>query len=216
MGTTDWVQWHREYDDATSDLSRRRRSVQTALRRWFAETGPGPRQIVSACSGDGRDLLEVLVDQPDPARFRVRLLELDDDLAARAEEFARAASLDGVEVLRADAGLTDSYDGATPADLVMWCGVFGNLTDTDTRATIAATPQLCAPSATVVWTRGRFADRDGDLEPTDRLRGWFADAGFDEVSLDAPADTVYRVGVHRLSGPPGGLTHDARLFTFVR
>lgn len=216
MSTTDWVQWHREYDDPSSDLSRRRRSVQAALRTWIAQTGTGPRRIVSACSGDGRDLLEVLSDLRDADRFAVRLLELDDDLAGRAEELARSAGLPHVDVMRADAGLSDSYDGATPADLVMWCGVFGNITDSDVHATLAATPRLCAPGATVVWTRGRFADRDGDVEPTDRIRGWFGEAGFEEVSLDAPEDTTYRVGVHRLVAKPERLERGHRMFSFVR
>jgi hypothetical protein len=215
MGTTDWVDWHRQYDDPTSDLSRRRRSVQAAVRAWIAETGPGPRRVVSACSGDGRDVLEVLAAEPDPHRFSVRLLELDDDLAARAEELARASGLAGVDVVRADAGVTESYAGAVPADLLMLCGVFGNLSDEDAQWTIETARHLCAPGAHVVWTRGCFADRD-DVEPTGRLRQWFAEAGFDEVSLDAPEDTVYRVGAHRLVAPAEPLVLGRRFFTFVR
>jgi hypothetical protein len=215
MGVTDWVDWHRQYDDPTSDLSRRRRSVQRAIRAWIAETGPGPRRVVSACSGDGRDLLEVLVDEPEAERFSVRLLEVDEDLAARAEELARVSGLAGVDVVRADAGVTESYAGAVPADLVMLCGVFGNLSDADAQWTIESARHLCAPGAHVVWTRGRFADRDA-VEPTDRLREWFAEAGFEEVSLDAPADTVYRVGAHRLVAPAEPLVLGRQLFTFVR
>ena len=215
MGTTDWVDWHRPYDDPTSDLSRRRRSVQRAIRAWIAETGPGPRRVVSACSGDGRDLLEVLAEEPDAERFGVRLLELDEQLAARAEDLARRSGLAGVDVVRADAGRTESYAGAVPADLLMLCGVFGNLRDADVQWTIETARHLCAPGAQVVWTRGRFADRDG-VEPTDRLRAWFAEAGFEEVSLDAPADTGYRVGVHRLVAPAEPLVLGRQLFTFVR
>jgi hypothetical protein len=215
MGTTDWVDWHRPYDDPTSDLSRRRRSVQRAIRAWIAETGPGPRRVVSACSGDGRDLLEVLAEEPDAERFGVRLLELDEQLAARAEDLARRSGLAGVDVVRADAGRTESYAGAVPADLLMLCGVFGNLSDADVQWTIETARHLCAPGAQVVWTRGRFADRDG-VEPTDRLRAWFAEAGFEEVSLDAPADTGYRVGVHRLVARAEPLVLGRQLFTFVR
>ena len=215
MGTTDWVQWHREYDDPTSDLSRRRRSVQAAVRAWLAEADDGPLRVVSACSGDGRDLLEVLAEQPDRGRFAVRLLELDEHLASRAEDLARSADLAGVDVVRADAGVTESYAGAVPADLVMLCGVFGNLSDADAQWTIETTRHLCAPGARVVWTRGCFADREA-VEPTLQLRAWFAEAGFAEVSLDAPDDTVYRVGVHRLVAPPEALVLGRRLFTFLR
>jgi hypothetical protein len=215
VGTTDWVDWHRQYDDPTSDLSRRRRSVQAAIRSWIATTGSGPRRIVSACSGDGSDLLEVLAGEPDAARFSVRLLEVDEDLAATAEAQARSAGLAGVDVVRADAGVTESYAGAVPADLLMLCGVFGNLSDADAQWTIETARHLCAPGAHVVWTRGRFADRDA-VEPTTRLRAWFAESGFEEVSLDAPDDAVYRVGVHRLVARPEQLVLGRQFFTFIR
>ena len=75
------------------------------------------------------------------------------------------------------------------------CGVFGNVTDDDLRATIATLPQLCTPGATVIWTRGRFAT--GDL--AGEIRAWFADGGFEEVAFDAPSNANYRVGTHRSS-----------------
>ncbi len=215
MSSTDWVGWHRQYDDPASDLSRRRRSVQTAIRDWIARAPEGPLRIVSACAGDGRDLLEVLAEQPDPDRFSARLLELDEGLAGRAEQLARRHGLAGVDVVRADAGATESYAGAVPAHLVMLCGVFGNLTDEDARWTIEAARQLCAAGAEVVWTRGRFRDRDA-VEPTVALREWFAEAGFELVSLDLPRDAVYRVGVHRLVAPPEPLVLGRQLFTFTR
>ena len=216
MSSTDWVDWHRAYDDPGSDLSRRRRSVQAATRDWIARAPAGPLRIVSACAGDGRDLLEVLAEQPDPERFSARLLETDEDLAGQAEQLARRCGLAGVDVVRADAGVTGSYAGAVPADLVMLCGVFGNLTDADARWTIETTRHLCAPGAFVVWTRGRFRGRDDGVEPTDTLSEWFAEAGFEPVSLDKPADALYRVGVHRLVAPPEPLVLGRQLFTFTR
>jgi len=90
-------------------------------------------------------------------------------------------------VVRSDAGCTDSYAGAVPADLVLLCGVFGNLSDEDVQATVGVARQLCTAGGTVAWTRGRF-DRD-PVEPTDEIRVWFDRAGFEEVSLDAPKDS---------------------------
>ena len=135
-GGTDWVAWHTDYVDPSSDLSWRRRAVQSAVRCSLDEAGPEPFRIVSACSGDGRDLLEVLATHAAAARTQVRLLELDDRLARRAEDVARDHGLEGVEVVRSDAGRTDSYAGAVPADLVLLCGVFGNLSDEDVQATV--------------------------------------------------------------------------------
>jgi hypothetical protein len=60
-----------------------------------------------------------------------------------------------VEVVTADASLTDHYRGMAPADLVLVCGVFGNITDEDIERTIDSCPQLCQTSGTVIWTRHR-------------------------------------------------------------
>jgi hypothetical protein len=45
-----------------------------------------------------------------------------------AREAAKKAALGGVEVITGDASIPSAYDGAVPADLVLVCGVFGNIT----------------------------------------------------------------------------------------
>jgi hypothetical protein len=215
MPSTDWHAWHAAYDDPGSDLSRRRRSVQTRIGAWLDEHPDRDLRVVSACSGDGRDLLEVLAARPDAGRVSALLLELDEVLARSAADFAADRGLARVDVRRADAGRTGSYRDGVPADLVMICGVLGNLTDEDARATVAVTRELAAPGALVLWTRGRFADRDPD-EPTDLIRSWFAQDGFEEVAFDAPGDAGYRVGAHRLVAEPRPLGEDRTFFTFRR
>lgn len=101
-----------------------------------------------------------------------------------------------VEVRQADAAQSDVYAHAVPTDLVLLCGIFGNVSDADVRATIEAAPELCAPGAEVVWTRHRH---DPDLTPS--IRGWFADAGFEEVAFVAPEGEHWSVGIHRLVAP---------------
>ncbi len=203
---TDWQAWHREYDDPDSDLSRRRRSVQRQVEHWLDE-----RDEADAAGGErlqrqrARPARGARAPARDARRVSARLLETDDELAGAAESYAAAHGLDRIDVRRADAGITDSYLGAVPADLVMMCGVFGNISDDDIRRTVRTLPALCAPGATVIWTRGRFTS--GDLAPT--IGTWLAEAGFDEVAMDAPDDTTYRVGAHRLAGEvqdlvPGG------------
>ena len=212
-GGTDWRAWHAGYDDPDSDLSRRRRSVQRQVEAWLDTRDDAALQVVSACAGNGLDLLEVLARRPaDAGRVRARLLELDDGLADDAERYAAAHDLTAVDVRRTDAGRTDSYAGAVPADLMMMCGVFGNVTDDDLRGTVALLPQLCAPGATVLWTRGRFDS--GDLTPT--IRGWFAESGFAEVAMDVPKYTGYRVGAHRLVAAARPLEAGRTFFTFTR
>lgn len=209
---TDWNEWHRDYTDPASDLSRRRRAVQAHIRAWLDSHPSGHLRVVSACAGDGRDILEVLASRDDPSRVGVVLIETDPDLARKAEELARACDLDQVDVRRADAGSTDAYAGAVPADLVMMCGVFGNASDHDLRATIATMPQLCAEGAWVIWTRGSFST--GDLAPT--IRAWFEELGFEEVAFDLPEDATYRVGSNRFDRRAMPLVTGHTFFTFNR
>lgn len=194
----DWVTWHAEYDDPDSRLSQRLRTVQGFLRRALDEAPPDrPIRVVSACAGEGRDLLGVLADHPRRNDVVGRLIEFDPQLAATAE----ANAPEGIEVVVADAGLTESYAGATPADLVLFCGVFGNITDADIEHTVRTLPSFCAPGATVVWTRHT---KDPDVTPA--IRQWFADAGFEELDFVASANG-YGVGANRYVG--------RRLFTFA-
>ena len=217
---TDWVAWHEPYADPSSQLSGRRRAVQRRVGDWLdALPGSGlPARVVSACAGDGRDVLEVLADRPaDAARVDVLLVELDERLASDATSYAREHGLGRVTVRCRDAGDSGAYADAVPAGLVLFCGVFGNLTDDDVRGTIDALPMLCAPRATVLWTRGL---RSGRADPADdvtsEVRRRFSGAGFDEVAFDAPVDATWSVGTQRLAVAPPPFDPARRLFTFVR
>jgi hypothetical protein len=167
--------------------------------------------VLSVCAGDGRDLLGVLAEREDRRRVAATLLEYDERNAVRAERLANRLGLDGVRVSRVDAGHSDAYAGAVPADLVLLCGIFGNVSDDDVRTTVEAAPQLCAPGALVLWTRHRW---EPDLTP--RIRSWFAAAGFDEQEFTAPDDARFSVGANRYRAEPVPLTPGRNLFTFVR
>ncbi len=157
------------------------------------------------CAGDGRDILGVLTEHSRAGDVSGRLVELDPELAARARDDAPPR----LEVVCGDAGVSDAYLGATPADLVLACGIFGNVTDSDIRRTIDAWPMLCAPGATVIWTR---AASEHDLR--DQVRRWVTEAGFEELAF-AGAPEKYGVGVARMTRDPAPLVAGVRLFTFV-
>ena len=139
------------------------------------------------------------------------LVELDPSLAERAATTATAEGLDGVDIRCADAGHSTAYGGALPADLVLLCGVFGNVSDDDVRLTVRALPQFCRSGALVVWTRHR---RPPDLTP--HIRSWLGVEGFEEQAFVAPDDALFSVGAHRFLGSPVPLELGARLFTFLR
>jgi hypothetical protein len=204
--THDWHDWHQAYDHDGSPLARRLAVVQQCIASALDAAPPGPIRIVSMCAGEGRDLLGVLEDHPRRVDVRGRMVELDPALASTA----RLRAPEGIEVLCADAGTTSSYGGAVPADLVLVCGVFGNITDVDMMSMIDLLPTLCAPNATVTWTRHR---RPPDATPGVRRR--FADSGFEEVVFHAPENTMYGVGMHRLTARPRPFRRDVRMFDFV-
>jgi hypothetical protein len=210
-GMRDYDEWHSQYDDPDSDLSWRLRRVQAHLADAL-ERHPGPCQVVSACSGDGRDVLQVLADRDDADRVRAVLLELHLGIADRARAAAAAAGLAGVEVRTVDAGTSDAYAGAVPADIVLLVGIFGNIGDDALWRTIAAAPQLCAPGATLLWSRGRD---EGDLN--DEVRARFTAAGFAELAYETlDRDGWPALGVVRYDGPPVDLVPGQSLFTFIR
>jgi hypothetical protein len=204
--THDWQEWHHAYDQPDSPLARRLATVQGCIAAALDAAPPGPIRVVSMCAGEGRDLLGVLEHHPRRADVQGRLVELDPGLAGTARAHAPA----GVEVIEADAGMSDSYAGAVPADLVLMCGVFGNISDADMMRTIDLASTLCAPDAHVIWTRHR---RRPDATPAVRQR--FAENGFDEVEFHAPKGTAFGVGMQRLAAPPSEFQPGVRLFDFV-
>ena len=154
----------------------------------------------------------MLAGRDDADRVQAVLVELHPGIAERARASAAAAGLTGVEFRTADAGTTDAYVGAVPADIVLLVGIFGNISDDDLWRTIDAAPQLCAPGATLIWSRGRD---DGDLNTEVRAR--FAAARFTELAYEAREQgSMPALGVVRYAGPSVDLVPGLPLFTFIR
>lgn len=158
----DWRTWHADYEDSESALARRLVVVQEQIRAALDRAAPGPVRAISVCAGQGHDLIRVLVDHPRRAEITARLVELDEHNVLTARRATHTAGLDMVEVVAGDASVTDAYAGAVPADLILLCGVLGNISAADIANTIRRLPLLCAPAATVIWTRHRHPP---DLTP---------------------------------------------------
>ncbi|MEA2637095.1 MAG: hypothetical protein QOE18_152 [Chloroflexota bacterium] len=205
---SEWVVWHEGYEPG-QPLSLRLGLVQDLIRSALDSRPPGPIRVISMCAGDGRDLLGVLAINPRGPDVHARLVELDPELAARAAAGAALVS-SSMHVVNADAAVTTAYAGAVPADIVLVCGVFGNITDDDVHRTVGQLPSLCSPGATVIWTRGTFPP---DLTPA--IRAWFEDSGFSELCFVAVPDTTIGVGAHLLTSPPRAFDPNVRLFTFL-
>ncbi len=201
----DWAEWQsRAYDDPSSALRVRLQRVQGYLSQAIDQAPAGPLRLVSLCAGQGRDVLHVLPGHPRREDVSAVLVELDARNADVARRTAAEAGLGQVEVRQADAGQVAAFADALPADVLLLCGIFGNISDSDIERTVAAAPTLCADGATVIWTRSRHPP---DVTP--QVRAWFADQGFDEIAFDTIEGlTLMSVGVNRLRGaarPPGRL-----------
>jgi hypothetical protein len=195
----DWRAWHRHYDDPASPHSRRLAIVQALLNDALLSSPAGPIALTSACAGDGRDVRGVLVAHPRTADVTPVLIEKDPELAAAG----------GARV--GDAGDLSTYRDVAPADLLLLCGVFGNVTDEDVQNTVDNASRLCRPGAWVLWTRTR---RDPDLTPA--IRSWWREAGWDETAFVTGGPTAeWSVGAAVLTTEPLGF-EETRLFTFVR
>jgi SAM-dependent methyltransferase len=207
--SSEWVDWHRNYKEDPT-MAGRLRVVQDRIREALDRCPPGLVRVISACAGDGRDLIGVLKGHPRARDVTARLVEISPELVEAGREHAAKARLLEVKFVQGDASLTREYVGAVPADIVLFCGIYGNISDQDIRRTIQHFAELCRKDATVIWTRGRF---EPDLTPT--IRGWFAESGFSELSFVTIPGSTKSVGAHRLSGAPRPFRPDVRLFTFL-
>jgi hypothetical protein len=205
----DWYAWHSEYDEPGSSLANRLDLVRERIGILLDVARPGSLTAVSMVAGQGRDLIPVLATHPRGRDVSARLVELDSRNAVIARAAAARAGLDNVDVVTGDAADLDHYRRYAPADLVLMCGLFGNISDADIKRTIGYGLALTRPGGSVIWTRGRSA---ADRVPT--ISRWFVDAGFDEVFVSRPG-LRFGVGVHqsRTEAPP--LPTGVRAFTFV-
>jgi hypothetical protein len=197
-----WVEWHDAYDDPTSGLTRRLAHVRRRVLAALRDAPAGEIRLISMCAGQGLDVFGALAEFSRAADVVGRLVELDPANVAAAREHAGP----NIEVVEGDASVTSAY---YPADVVLACGVFGNVPDEDVRRTVTLLPMLCRPNATVVWTRHHEAP---DLTPA--IREWFGEAGFEELGFDTEPGYPYSVGTNRLVAEPLPF-QDTKMFDFI-
>jgi hypothetical protein len=213
----DWAAWHDQYDDPQSSLSERLALVRSCLSAALDAAPRGPIRLLSLCAGEGRDVLGVLSGHSRREDVTAVLVESDPRITAVARDQAAAAGLmstsgmtGAVDVREADAGTPAAYADALPADILLLCGIFGNVSNEDIRRTAMAAAAMGRVGTTVIWTRHR---RPPDLTP--QIRSWFAEAGFAEVAFASPDNvTMTGVGMCRLHAPRGGPLPAGPLFRF--
>ena len=208
----DWLSWHQAYDIPASSMACRLEVVRRQLSQILDEMTATKPLLLSPCAGDGRDVISVLAAraaQPDVAAV---LIESDTTLARRASEAAADAGLSSVQVRCGDAGDLASFSDVLPVDVLMLCGIFGNIERSAVKSVVDATPRLVSFGGYVIWTRG---GSEPDTRP--EIRRWFRSAGLEEVAFEG-APEPYGVGMNRQRyAPTLSPAHQIpdRLFTFV-
>ncbi|MGH9273797.1 MAG: SAM-dependent methyltransferase [Acidimicrobiales bacterium] len=211
MTLRDYHDWHDDYSRPGSSLHRRLQVVVELLGRALDALPAGPVRVVSLCAGQGADILTVAEQHPRGRDLEGRLVELDPRNVAAARDRVSAAGLVGFEVVEADASDSDAYAGAVPADLVVACGIFGNISLDDIERTIRFLPSLSAPGTHVVWTR--HPREEGVIEC---IGTWLDESGFERDALVIAEDATYGVGSAHLIGASRPLPSGEQLFTFIR
>jgi hypothetical protein len=210
MVERDWLDWHRAYDDPGSPLVWRLRTVQFHIGKVCTQWPPGPIRVISMCAGQGRDLIGALSSHPRRSDVLALLVERDERNVALARRGAAQAGLNGFDVEAGDAANSSLYADAVPCDLILACGMLGNIDPRGLPALIDDLSRLSAEGATVIWTYNRL-----DPQKAQALREMFAAAGFEEVAYEESSLGPEVVGVSRLAGPPKEFRHDVTMFTFV-
>jgi putative methyltransferase len=208
----DYRAWHLDYDDPTSALSQRLRIVQQRLTERLDAAPSGALRVISMCAGQGRDVIPVLARHPRRNDVSAALLEIDTENVAYARQLASSAGLERVAVIQADASTSDPYEPHVPADILLACGIFGNISDGDLEKTVRQLSMLCRTGASVIWTR-----HWKQPETITSIRQWFQESGFDDLGFEAlDNEAKMGVGLSRLPGTPKPFVRGYRFFTFRR
>lgn len=210
MVERDWLDWHRVYDDPSSPFVWRLHTVQFQISKTCSERSPGPIRVISMCAGQGHDLIGVLSGHPRRDDVLALLVERDERNVALARRAAAQAGLNGFTVMAGDASNSSSYADAVPCDLILACGMLGNIDPSGLPALIDEFLRLSAEGAIVIWTYNRLTPQKAQA-----LREMFAAAGYEELAYEESSMGPEVVGVNRLAGTPKQFRNDVTMFTFV-
>jgi amino acid adenylation domain-containing protein len=208
-----WSDWHKDYDNFPS-LQARLKIVGEQIAGALNECPAGPVQIVSICSGDGRDVINALQNHPRRAEVTAWLLDNDGESITRGRAEAAAAGLGGqLRFVEADATLAKNYSGAIPADLILLSGFLGHLPHEDVPRLIGNLPMLCKKGGCVIWNRHLLIHHGREQIPA--IREYFRQASFQEIHYEQTDAGGFAVGRVRFDGPVLPLDVTQVLFQFV-
>ncbi len=207
----DWLEWHDLYN-TEAKLQQRLEIVREYISYSLDASPLGIIRVVSVCAGDGRDLLGTLENHPRAKDVHARLVELNPQLVERGRATIESLGLaKQIEFINGDATNSANYAGAVPADIVIVCGVFGNLADeAELNRLLRNLSFLSKQGAFVLWTRGH----SNGIPYSETVRKFLRAAGFEEVNFKLTATGNMGVGIHRYIGENIAAPKEQQLFAF--
>jgi SAM-dependent methyltransferase len=212
LGVGVWSGWpEKVYQE--DRYQQRLSAVRAHLAECLGMAERGPVRIVSMCAGDGRDVIDVVGAHQRQTDVNAWLVELDRSSVATGERRAAAAGLESrVRFLNADATVYCTYQGIAPADVVLVCGVWGHVPDTDRAPLVQALARLCKPGGTVIWTRGASPG----LVRYHEIKSHFDSSRWQKIRFSLTPDKTWAVATHRYCGPAQRLPIGGQIFNFRR
>ncbi|MBD2665246.1 hypothetical protein B6N60_02377 [Richelia sinica FACHB-800] len=207
----DWFEWHDLYN-TDAKLQQRLEIVREYIAYSLDASPAGTIQVVSVCAGDGRDLLGTLANHPRAQDVYARLVELNPQLVERGRATIESLGLSKqIEFINGDATSAANYIGAVPADIVIVCGVLGNLADeNELNRLLGNLSFLSKKGAFVLWTRGHSQG----IAYSETVRKYFREFGFEEINFQLTATGDMGVGIHRYLGETLSVPKEQQLFVF--
>ncbi|MEH2459149.1 class I SAM-dependent methyltransferase family protein [Nostoc sp.] len=207
----DWYEWHDLYNTEPK-LQQRLEIVREYIAYSLNASPDGAIRIVSVCAGDGRDLLGILKNHPRAKDVSARLVEINSNLVERGRATIESLGLASqIEFINGDATLAANYVEAVPADIVIVCGVFGNLADeAELNRLLDNLSFLSKQGAFIIWTRGH----SNGITYSETVRKILRTSGFEEVNFKLTPTRDMGVGLHRYLGENLAVPKEQELFVF--
>ena len=209
----DWFKWHTRYE-ASPLLQARLTLVRAQIAQAIQACPHASIRLISLCAGDGRDVIGTLGNHPRADHTSAYLIENNPALIAHGEgAIAQCDLLTRVQFMHADATRSTTYQAIAPADVLIVCGVFGNVREANTGQMIEHLRCLCRRQGRVVWTRTVAQPRD--QRATALIREQFSAAGFHEMTVQHTTPPGIVVATHAYGGDPYTLRPGVTLFEFT-
>jgi SAM-dependent methyltransferase len=207
-----WNSWpDRAY--ARKRYQHRLATVKQQLQDCLDAAPAGPIKILSICAGDGRDVVGAVDQHPRRNDVAAWLVELSADSVALGKRHAVAAGLEeSLHFINGDATDLSTYKNVPACDVILLCGVWGHVPQTDTAALVQGLAAFCKPGATVLWSCGT----SGGTAKLDEYDALFTKPTWDKVRQSFAADKCNAVVLHRYTGPSLPRLNSGRFFSFRR